>query len=460
MKNMLHRYTYPNFQSKGLLILLLLFPSFVYASGGSEMVINFLWIAILLLFAKFASLVEKWKQPAVLGELIIGVIIGNLTLVGFGFFESIETNHIILFLAELGVVILLFQIGLESHIDEMLQVGWRAFLVAVIGVVTPFALGYFSGMLLMPGESTNAYLFLGATLTATSVGITGRVFKDLGQLDTREAKIVLGAAVIDDVMGLIILAVISAIVVKGVVTAGEISWITGQALVFLVGALFLGQLLAPKIGWVFSNIHTGIGMKFTLAISFCLLFAYSASLVGLAPIVGAFAAGLMLEHVHFQDFDRPQVGQDIRDAVKETNKNTCKKVDAILCKFENQHIDRLIEPLGHFLIPIFFVVTGMQVDLATLADPKILVIAFIVTLIAFAGKLVAGIAAGSANKWIVGWGMVPRGEVGLIFAIIGKQLNVISEEMFSVIIIMVILTTLLTPPILNYLLRKQAVQQS
>jgi len=258
-----------------LLLSLFLVPV-AYASGGegSEKIANaFLWIAVLLLLAKMASLIEKVGQPAVLGELVIGVVLGNLFLVGIGVFEPVKHDEIIKFLAELGVVVLLFQIGLESKLEEMREVGGRALAVATVGVVTPFALGYFVGMWLMPGLDSNAYLFLGATLTATSVGITGRVFRDLGKLQTKEAQIVLGAAVIDDVMGLIILAVVLAIVTTGAVSVNEISIISMKAILFLVGAIFLGRLLAPWIGGGFSRIHTGIGMKFTIAISFCLIFA-------------------------------------------------------------------------------------------------------------------------------------------------------------------------------------------
>lgn len=451
-------------QWKWILVLLFFIAPLAYASGsGGGVAMNFLWIAVLLLLAKASSLIEKWGQPAVLGELVMGVILGNLVLVNIDVFESVKHDQIIAFLAELGVVILLFQIGLESKIEEMREVGWRAFWVATVGVIAPFGLGTFLvGPWLMPGLPFNAYLFLGAALTATSVGITGRVFRDLGKLQTREAQIVLGAAVIDDVMGLIILAVITAIVKTGAVSVYDIGLITLKALLFLIGAILLGRWLAPWIGKGFSKINTGIGMKFTIAISLCLIFASLAHLVGLAPIVGAFAAGLMLETVYFKPFAKPTINEEIEEAVKHADDNTQQQVKTVLNRHNEHHLDELVAPLGHFLVPLFFIVTGMQVNLETLFDPAILGVALAITAVAFIGKLVAGVVAGPVNKYIVGWGMAPRGEVGLIFAMIGLQLGkelgvvVISEEMFSVIIIMVILTTLLTPPILNYLLRKQS----
>ena len=423
---------------------------------GAAAAQTFFWIVVLLLAAKFSGLVERFGQPPVLGELVIGVILGNLVLLGINFFEPIKTDSIISFLAELGVVILLFQIGLESNISQMRKVGVRALAVAVVGVVVPFVLGtYIVGPWIMPGLSQNAYLFLGAALTATSVGITARVFKDLGKLKSKEAQIVLGAAVIDDVLGLMILAVVSALVTAASVSIFDIGEVIATAVLFLVGAIFLGQLAATHIGKIFSKINTGVGMKFTLALCFGLFFAFLAQKVGLAPIVGAFAAGLVLDPVHFKFFKNPEVIEDIKELGKEVNLNIKSKIDYIVKKHQNKHIEDLIEPVSFLLVPLFFVATGMSVNLETMFDPKILLVALVITAVAFAGKIVAGLAAGKVNKQIVGWGMVPRGEVGLIFATIGKSLGVVNDEVFSVIVIMIILTTLLTPIILSYLLRKQ-----
>ncbi len=416
---------------------------------------TFLWIAVILVFAKLSSLVEKWGQPAVLGELVMGMAIGNLALLGISVFEPIKQDSIIMFLSELGVVILLFQIGLESNIAEMMKVGLRSALVATVGVVLPFFLGtWVVGPLLLPGLSFNAYLFLGATLTATSVGITARVFRDLGKLNTKEARIVLGAAVIDDVLGLIILAIVSAIVTTGNVSIGGIGTIFLKALVFLAGSIVLGQLFAPRISRWFSRIHTGVGMKFTLAISFGLVFAYLADVIGLAPIVGAFAAGLVLDPVHFRHFKEPEIVEAVNEAIKKSRVKNAEEIKKVIRKHSDRHIEELIEPVSMFLVPIFFVVTGIAVRLDTLFDLKAMGIALAITAVAVIGKVLAGAVAGKVKKSIVGWGMVPRGEVGLIFASIGRTLGVVSDTVFSIIVIVVILTTLVTPPVLNYYLKK------
>lgn len=416
---------------------------------------TFLWIAVLLVLAKVGSLVERFGQPAVLGELVMGVILGNLSLVGIHAFDLVKEDAIIAFLAELGVVILLFQIGLESNIGKMFKVGARALMVATVGVVLPFILGtYVVGPWVMPGMSSNAYLFLGASLTATSVGITARVFKDLGKLQSAESQIVLGAAVIDDVMGLIILAVVSAIVQEGGVSAATVGMITGKSVLFLTGSIVLGQLFAPWLGRIFSMIHTGVGMKFTLAVSFGLFVAYLAHLIGLAPIVGAFAAGLVLDPVHFRYFKDPRVVTDIKEAIAGTDAKVKALVDKAVEPHAHRHIEDIVEPLGLFLIPIFFVMTGMAVELHTLFDTTIILTALAITVAAFAGKVASGLVAGKVNKAVVGFGMVPRGEVGLIFASMGMALGVVDNRMFSVIVAMVILTTLCTPPILTFLLKR------
>lgn len=440
----------------GLAVGALAFPAVALASAPGESALSFLWIAVLLLAAKLSSLVERIRQPGVLGELVAGIVLGNLALVGFTWLEPMKHDAFVHSLAELGVVVLLFQIGLESNLQEMRRVGLRATAVAVVGVVAPFVLGTMMfGPLLFPGQSSNFYLFFGATLTATSVGITARVFKDLRFLAAPESRIVLGAAVIDDVIGLVILAVVAAIVSHGSVEVSAVAVIVVKALVFLGGAVVVGNRAAPAMTRAFSRIHTGTGMKFTLALTVCLVFAFLAQAIGLAPIVGAFAAGLILDEVTFKDFTGPEVHGKVREAVERADADTRRRVDQVLGHDARHHLQSLVEPIGHFVVPVFFVYTGSQVNLAVLGDLKVLGVALGVTAIALAGKLVAGLVAGPVDRWVVGWGMAPRGEVGLIFAVVGRQLGVVDETTFSVLVVMVMLTTLLTPPVLAALIRRR-----
>ena len=440
----------------GVVYLIWGFLPAAHAAGSAAAGQTFLWIAIILIVARLAGLVERLGMPAVLGELLAGVALGNLSLAGIGVFEAIESDAVIGVLAEFGVVILLFQIGLETSLGDMRRVGVRALLVALAGVVVPFVLGTFLiGPWLLPNLSFHAYLFLGATLTATSVGITGRVLRDLGQMQSPEARIILGAAVIDDVLGLVILAVVSSLVKEGQVSVGEVAWIISEAILFLVGAVLLGRVVAPRLGRLLSRISAGVAMKLTLVLGMGLLLAWVAHHIGLAAIVGAFAAGLMLEPIFLKDFDQPEIDRDIRALLADTPQASRARIEQVLDRHAHRHHEELLEPLGYVFVPLFFVYTGMQVKLETFFSLNVVLIALGVTAVAIVGKLVAGSVAGRVRRWVVGWGMVPRGEVGLIFAMVGKQLGVVDEMLFSIVILMVMLTTLVTPPALGALFRQR-----
>lgn len=390
-------------------------------------------LIVILLAAKLGGdLFERVNQPAVLGELVIGMLIGNMHFLGVDMFVAFQHDLTLEILAELGVIILLFEVGLESTVKDMMKVGVTAFMVAVFGVVVPFFLGWGVGIWFLPEANTLVHLFIGATLTATSVGITARVLKDIGKINTKEAKIILGAAVIDDILGLIILAVVS-----GVITAAnqggdgieslDVLIIIAKAVLFIVGAVVLGVYVLPHFfNAAFKLKVKGVFLSISLFICFAL--AYIAGQIQLAPIVGAFAAGLILEDVHFTKF-----------------------------RERGEHkIEELIEPIAVFLVPIFFVRMGMMVDLTTFAKVEILGFAAIMTIAAIIGKQVCSLAIfdKSVNKIAIGLGMIPRGEVGLIFAGIGAKLMldgqaIISTETYSAVVIMVIVTTLVTPPALK-----------
>lgn len=400
-------------------------------------------VAVILVAAKIGGeIFERLKQPGVLGELGAGIVIGNLVLFGLMWAEPLKTDATIAALAELGVIILLFEVGLESDLKEMVEVGWSSLLVAVVGVVAPFFLGWAVSSYFLPGEPQLVHVFIGATLCATSVGITARVFKDLRKLSTREARIILGAAVIDDVLGLLILATVAgairAAATGGVLSLFDIGMIAAKSLLFLVAAIAIGHFLMPRVLRGAGRLETR-GVLLTLAISFCLFLAWAAAKVELAPIVGAFAAGLILDEVHY----RPKGGRAQRD------------------------LNDLLQPVSTVLVPIFFVLMGMKVDLRLFVRLDILGFAAMLTIAAIVGKQVCGLAVldRGVNRVAVGLGMIPRGEVGLIFAGIGATLMlptaagvnepVISTATFGAVVIMVIITTLVTPPSLKWSLGRK-----
>ena len=318
----------------------------------------------------------------------------------------------------------------------MLSVGWSSLLVAVLGVIAPFFLGWGVSAWLLPHEETLAHVFIGATLSATSVGITARVLSDLGKLGARESKIVLGAAVIDDVLGLVILSVVSGVIgaanTGGTLRGMDAGIIVVKAVVFLVGAILIGGWLSRRVFRLAGFLRVQ-GMLLALALAICFLLAYLADRIGLATIVGAFAAGLILDGVQFRD-----LGEKTKHSIEE-----------------------LIDPIAGFLVPVFFVLMGVRVDLASFAQGPVLGFAALLTLAAILGKMVcaAGVVERGIDRLSVAAGMVPRGEVGLIFAGIGAQLllhgrPVISPALFAAVVVMVIVTTLVTPPALKITLAR------
>lgn len=398
----------------------------------------FLSLAIILISAKlFSHFAERLGQPAVLGELVAGIFIGNLTLFGFSGLDYLKTDQPIDFLAQLGVILLLFQVGLESTVGEMLRVGVSSLLVATLGVVGPFALGWGVGAWLLPGESVYAHAFLGATLTATSVGITARVLKDLRRSQSREARVILGAAVIDDVLGLLILAVVTTAVAaagrEGALSFSEIGMTVAKAAVFLVGGLWLGIYLSRHLFGLASKLETS-GVLLATGLAFCFFFAWLSAAVGLAAIVGAFTAGLILEELHYRDF-----------------------------KSRGEHgLEELVAPIASFLVPIFFVLMGIRTDLRSFASLTVLELAAALIIAAILGKQLSslGVLGKGVDRISVGIGMIPRGEVGLIFANAGLALmvgneRVVNQNIFSAIVVMVIATTLITPPALKWSLERK-----
>ena len=420
------------------LTLTLAFATTVSASGADAPTVAILLaLAVILASAKLGGdLATRAGQPAVLGELVVGVLLGNLGFVGISWAESFKSNVTLDTFAQLGVIILLFEVGLESTVRDMMKVGFTSLLVAFLGVVTPFALGWGVGAMLLPDRSAYVHAFLGATLTATSVGITARVLRDLGKGQSPEARVILGAAVIDDVLGLVILAVVGG-VIQAANTGAELSYasagmIVGKAAAFLFGAVALGLVISPRLFGLASRLR-GRGVLLATALVFCFGLSYLAAAIGLAAIVGAYAAGLILEDVHFRDFTQ-----------------------------RGEHgLEELLRPIGEFLVPVFFVLMGMRVDLSAFSQSGILGFAGLLTLAAVIGKQACALGAlgGHLDRLSIGLGMIPRGEVGLIFANLGLGLTVrgepiVDKAVYSAIVIMVIVTTMATPPALRWSLAR------
>jgi Kef-type K+ transport system membrane component KefB len=375
-------------------------------------------ISIFIAAKFFGEIAERLGQPAVLGELLGGVIIG---VSGFHLVDPHDvTIHL---LSELGVILLLFLIGLETDLKKLMSVGGSATAVAMVGVALPFVGGFAFGHFL--GLRVIVSVFLGAALTATSVGITARVLSDLGHLKDDESQVVLGAAVVDDIIGLVLLTLVSTLAAGGELTFLGVGRIILVAFGFVILAIVIGSQLAPWLIRLIDRIDMARGLFFA-SIVFALTLAYMAQQVGSAIIIGSFAAGLVLARTHR--------GKDIEHEVHD---------------------------VAQFFIPIFFVVVGAAVDLRSINpfDPsarRFLWIGLALTLIGVLGKVAAGFAVWKKGmrRIVIGVGMIPRGEVGLIFAQIGLTAGLIEAGMYSAVALMVMLTTLITPPLLRRLLEQ------
>ncbi len=426
----------------------------------------------LLFFAILGRfLARRLGQPSVLGELIIGIVLGavgsylgfqvvlilregpavfdiiNLALAGEPLAQAarevldepaatrlltvlegpsggvlMQVAHTVDVFSRYGVIFLLFLVGLESSVEEMRNVGIDSARVAIVGVVLPFLLGFESMRLLQPEASLNTDLFVAAALGATSIGITARVLTDLGRQRSREGRIILGAAVFDDILGLLMLAIVSGIVVSGTVDVWNIAKVVALALLFLVGAVKLGPFILRATIRLLAKLDLVEAKMFT-SFMFVMILAWMANLVGLATILGAFTAGVILHDGYFKHLHAEGDAVAIKD---------------------------LIMPLEVILVPIFFILMGIQVKLETFLDPRVLLTAAGLLIAAMLGKILSGWAArGPANRWLIGFGMMPRGEVGLIFAAIGKSLGLITDALFSSVVLMVVVTTLVAPPLIK-----------
>ncbi len=465
-------------RNKWLILLAGLFPALAFAeklpAHHDPVAPVILWVTLLFFFAVIGRyLAGYFKQPSVLGELLMGVVFGNLcyffglqlmvvlregpaifnimrdmlmdvplvdavnknipnkfyanqitwALTGDQGVDLIKLAYVLDIFSRYGVIFLLFKVGLETSVEEMRHTGREAVQVAVLGVIAPILLGLTVAHFLLPNSNYNAHLFVAATLSATSIGITAKVLSELKKLRTREAKTILGAAMIDDVLGLIILAVVTSMVISGVIDYFIILKILASAVLFFAGVLLIGPWIIRKAVYFFRFLEPW-ELKVFIAVIFVMSLAWLANLIHLATIIGAFAAGLILND---EFFDAPDSSST-----------------------PSQKIKNLIAPLESMLAPLFFMLIGIQVKLETFLDWQVLLMAGGLLIAAILGKLISGLGGNSKDdRLLIGIGMLPRGEVGLVFASIGRSLGVISDQLFTAIILMIIVTTFIAPSLLK-----------
>jgi Kef-type K+ transport system membrane component KefB len=375
-----------------------------------------LLLELFLIFAGgklLAEVFERLRQPAVVGELLAGVILGPSIL------ALVQPSNLTEGLAEIGAIFLLFTIGLETRPGDILEVGGTAALVAVVGVAVPFCLGFL--YLRVIDHSIVESIFVGAALVATSVGITARVLADAGALSTTVARVILGAAVLDDILGMIVLAIVSSLS-AGHVNYTSLAVVAFEAISFSLLVVFFGSRVVGRFKPAVAKLHAR-NSAFVLSIVLCLGLSLASLYIGMAAIIGAFLAGLALADYSAQYRLR-----------------------------ENAH------PIMEFLSPVFFVMLGAQVNLRTVARPGLFTVMIVVCVIAIISKLIGcglgALSLGVKDALRIGIGMVPRGEVGLIVAGVGLRLHTISDDIYTVVLVMSMVTTLFAPPVLRILLAR------
>ena len=408
-----------------LLLAAMLLPGLALANGVSETFTqtSLLLILMITLADVCGFIFERLGMAEILGEIYAGIMLGNLALLGIDFDLSylLRSSEFMVYSSELALVLLLFLVGLESDMRGLLRVGRNAVAVAVTGVVLPVLLGLAAGAVLGYGMGVEGW-FVGAMLAATSVGITAKLLGDNGLVNTNSARVILGAAVIDDVVGILLLAVLASVVVSGEVSALELLWIVAKALLFFAGALLVGQKFMPGVIHIISlNKHSSVWTGFALCLA--LAFAQLAHFAGLAPLIGAFMAGLILDDVDFK----------VGDAL------------------QKHRLEELVKPISDIMITIFFVGIGAQVQLQALLEPQVLLIIIVLTVVAIVSKGAAGymVRGKDFDRPGIGFGMIPRGEVGLVFAAFAFSHNVFSADLYSALVLVVLLTTLVGPLLLK-----------
>jgi Kef-type K+ transport system membrane component KefB len=369
--------------------------------------------AVIIATKLLGELARRFGQPSVLGEIFAGVILGGSALAVLD--PRDPAMHA---LGQLGLFVLIFQIGVHTDVRSLRRVGSSATMVAIAGVVLPFVGGFFVAR--MFGFSALASVIAGASLTATSMAISARVLGDQGILHTKEGHVVLGAALLDDVIGLIVLSVVIGVVGGASVSIGGMARVSVSSAAFIVIALAIGNYAMPPLFRVLDGIRAkgSLGM---FGMAFGMLLAALAIVSGTSLIIGAFVAGMILHRT-------PQ----------------------------RNEVERTTAQIGHFLVPIFFAVVGASVDLAALTSNTALGVGGALIVVAIVGKVLAGFAPMrfQGNKLLVGAAMVPRGEVGLIFAQMGLATGAITPELFAAIMLMVVVTTFAAPPMLAFVVRR------
>ncbi|CUT17323.1 MULTISPECIES: cation:proton antiporter [Candidatus Ichthyocystis] len=448
-----------------LLFILMIFSPSVMAAGDSKNILSFMTMALLLLITQLlASFVGKFRLPSVSAEMFVGICLGNFSLLGINLPDAIQNfgkDPMVLFLSDIGLVMLLFEIGLHFDPKTLKSSGVDSFVVAFLGAMFAVVLSVaFIGPVFLPKEGLESWLFIGAALAATSIAVMSRIFSDFGLVHTIESRIILGAALFDDIFGFALLGALAELVDGGEVSYMGILSSLGSAFAFLGACFLIGRPIVKVIvNLIAKKVDNSHAMALVILISLAFVGSYFASYFGLAPIVGAFAAGLMLGEDNLLVFSDEKAVQMINDYLKviksESDSLSFKYLEDRLVSARKEQFLSLIFPLKKIFLPLFFIVVGTELNVGIFFEKRNVFLVLVILALAIVSKLLSAIFLRCADRWIVGWGMVPRGEVGLIFLAAGRAYGVIVDPYFSILVAVVIVTTIVSPWVLSLLLHKR-----
>jgi len=401
-------------------------------------------------------------MPIAVGEILTCIILGQLDHFGITLFTPAEHNTVIQFLAELGAIILMFEIGLESKFSDLKKNFRRGIRLAIIGSILTFAGGFAVSWLLIKDQHLLLNLLMGVICAATATGISAKIFKEMNLLHTKEIKIVLVSSILDELISILCFGVISVMLITHTVGLSSISLSLAKALIFFIFAAIFGRWITPQITNWSTKIHAGFNMKLGVLLIICFFFSWFAHILGLAFVVGSFIAGLILDEVYFKTFSRSSFLVQLRTLTTQVSDDKLRgQLNKTIHNQEGQTIRELLKPISHLFVPIFFINIGMMFDITDLLNQRTLIITFALLGISFLGRILSGyfIRGKNINHLILGLGLTPIGEAGLIFAAFGKEVGLIDERLLSAIVSALVIAAIITPILIKFSVKRYGIHR-
>jgi Kef-type K+ transport system membrane component KefB len=454
-------------------LLITLFTNTIFANNvavtGNEILqkqeydpIIILWLVIFIVFSRLLSIVKKIGLPLVVGEILSGIIIGILGDLGIKTFQNIEHSIIIKFLAELGAIFLMFEIGLESKFSDLKKNFKKGFSVAIVGTILTGGIGYLISAYIIPNPTLGRNLLFIVIIAATATGISARTFKDMQIISTKEVKIVLVASIIDELISIFCFGIISAMLIDTVFNLMSLTVSLLQVLAFFIFAISFGHYITPFLTRWSIKIHAGINMKIGVLLFCCFSLSWIAHVSGLASVIGAFIAGLVLDEIYFVSYSKSNFFIKLREIKDKINDNNIEQeLNEIITHQESKNLEELIKPLSHLFVPVFFIYIGIMLNIRELFNIQTLFITITILLLSFMGRIISGYCINNPqlNKVLIGLGMTPVGEAGLIFAIFGKNYGIISDNVLVSIVSVLVLSAIITPIFIKLAIKYKGVNR-